>query len=115
MNSKHHIFSDGSVHTLTKADTPEAAELILKESHEDLESRLNEIQWRLSESTVYAQYQEEFSLLLETLSVKVYSCSNPKSVLLCLRLLEEESKRILIQDKVNELMPIISIGFYQKD
>ena len=111
MNSQHNIFSHESVYSLTGIKSAKDAEKMLKKSHENLETKINEIQWRLSESKDLGQYQEEFSALLETLSVKVYSCNNPKSVWLCFRLLEEESKRLLIQDKLNEMLPKIALGY----
>lgn len=113
LNLQHKIFSSEKVFQLTKVKTVEEAETMLKNSHEDLEFRLNEIQWRLSESKEMGQYQEEFSMLLETLRLKVYSCDNPKSVWLCLRLLEEESIRLLIQDRLHELMPKFAIDFFK--
>ncbi|OMJ90069.1 hypothetical protein SteCoe_7650 [Stentor coeruleus] len=113
LNLQHKIFSSEKVFQLTKVTTVEEAETMLKNSHEDLEFKLNEIQWRLSESKEMGQYQEEFSMLLETLRLKVYSCDNPKSVWLCLRLLEEESIRLLIQDRLHELMPKFSLDFFK--
>ncbi|OMJ66730.1 hypothetical protein SteCoe_36334 [Stentor coeruleus] len=113
LNLQHKIFSSEKVFQLTKVTTVEEAETKLKNSHEDLEYKLNEIQWRLSESKEMGQYQEEFTMLLETLRLKVYSCDNPKSVWLCLRLLEEESKRLLIQDRLYELMPKFAVDFFK--
>lgn len=109
MNSEHKIFTNESVYKLTGANTSKDAKKMLKRSHSHLEYRINEIQWRLAESKYYGQYQEEFSTLLETLSIKVYSCDNPKSVWLCLRLLEEESKQLLIQDRLTELLPKVAL------
>lgn len=113
MNSTSNIFVPLNVFNFTQVQTDEEAEKKLEEVNEELEVKLNEIQWRLSESKELGEYQEEFTTLLETLRVKVYSyekCSNPKSVWLCLRLLEEESKILLIQDRLNELLPKFAQG-----
>ena len=111
MNLQHKIFSSEQVYKLTGAKTNEETEKILEKSHGELEARLSEIQWRLSESNDYGQYQEEFSTLLDILSVKLYSSNNPKSVWLCFRLLEEESKRMIVHDKVSEMLPKIAVDF----
>ena len=113
MNSAATIFVPENVLRFTQVQTDEEAEKKLEEVHEEPEIRLNEIQWRLSESKELGEYQEEFTALFETLRVKIYSydkCNNPKSVWLCLRLLEEESKILLIQDHLNELLPKFAQG-----
>jgi hypothetical protein len=111
LNSDHKIFSQEGVFALTRVNTGEEASEKLKELIDDLEYKLNEIQWRLSESKDLGQYQEEFSNLLETLRLKAYSQdpSNSRSVWLCLRILEEESKRLLIQDRLFEFFPKFAI------
>jgi hypothetical protein len=108
LNSTHLIFHPEKVFQFTGVKNDAEAEEKLESLHDEneLEVRLNEIQWRLSESKELGEYQEEFSNLLETLRVKIYSkTSNPRSVWLCLRLLEEESKILLINDRLNELLP----------
>lgn len=113
LHATNPIFTQEKVAEFTGVKNDLEAEGKLEGVHEELEVRLNEIQWRLSESKELGEYQEEFSNLLETLRLKIYSynkCSNPKAVWLCLRLLEEESKILLIHDRLNELLPRFAQG-----
>ncbi|CAG9318176.1 unnamed protein product [Blepharisma stoltei] len=110
MNSKHQIFTFSSMIKLSQASNQAEAEEKLKQLKPRIEEVINDIYWRFTESTVYEDHLEEMHNLIDTLRFKLSTTSNPEGTWLGYKLLEEESKRVVIMQRVRELFP--QIGLY---
>lgn len=67
-----------------------------------------EIQWRY---TTYADTKtlNEMNVIIDVLSSKVRNLEDLDAVWLAYRLVEEESKRLCIEHKLGEVLPLVSL------
>ncbi|CAG9309926.1 unnamed protein product [Blepharisma stoltei] len=107
LNTKHQVFTLESMLKLAEVITQPEADAKLKEVQHDLEDYITEIYWRFSESTVYEDHLEEIHHLVEALRYKMRVYSKPEGVWLGFKILEEESKRVIISQRLRESLPLI--------
>jgi hypothetical protein len=111
MDQQNNIFSLELIYNFTGVADKRQAEEKLSETQ--LEETIEEIRWRYSENMVWEEHQNELNDLLKIVLNKASNQTNPEEVWLALRLLEEDSKRCVIEENVKELLPGIGVSFFE--
>lgn len=114
MNAKHQIFTFSSMVRLSQVSSPAEAEDKIREIRPNIDYYINDIYWRFTESPDFEEHLEEMHHLVEILRFKLSNNENPEGTWLAYRLLDEESKRIMIAEKIKEVIPVIGLVFYEK-
>ena len=109
MNRIHSIFTVGSIRNLTEVSTVEEAIAKLEPIKSCLDEILSEFMWRFSESSLWEDHIEELQSLLDSIKDKIENKEFPEMALLAYKLMDLDSKRTVVQDRLNELLPIFSI------
>ncbi|CAG9316946.1 unnamed protein product [Blepharisma stoltei] len=107
LNTKLRIFSGESLYKISHVSSPEEAAEKIQQCEDTLEENFIEILWRFSECESWNQYQEEVQHLLEAIKMKIYSRSNPYPVWLAYRIIEEESKRAIVHERLKSFIPAL--------
>ena len=111
MNKVHKIFMPNCIKNFTGVSNIEEAVIALEPVQNNLEEILNEFMWRFSNSQVWEDHMDELVLLIKSTKEKIESKNNPEIAILAYKLIDLESKRVLIEEKLFELVPSFSLNF----
>ena len=112
MNMSHKVFLANSVKMFTGVANGEEALRRLELMEEGIEDVIAEIHWRFSETPTWEEHIDELTSLLSIVKAKIYAKRNPEKIYLAFCLIECESKRIVVDERIKDLMPTMSLGFW---
>lgn len=107
LNNTYEVFSVDSLHAFSKISNDQGAIWHIKQVAPHIDIILKEIHWRLSLKDNWREYEDEYNLVLSVIKNKILSQKNPESVWIALRLLQEESKGIVIEKTLKSFLPSI--------
>lgn len=110
LNLENKIFFASSIRNLTGVKNGEEALIALENLSEKIEDIVSEFQWRFSESQMWEEHMEELNSLLSIIREKLYSKRNPEKNYLAYCLINLESKRVIVEEKLKELLPQFALG-----
>lgn len=111
MNKNYKVFTENSIHNVTGINSAEAAAELLEKIQLNLEDILAEFMWRFSETLLWEDHIDEIKLLLSSVKEKIESKKNQETAYLAFRLIDLESKRILVEERLEEFLPDVCKGF----
>ena len=111
LNKHHKIFKASSIKKLTEINSHDEAHRKLTEVQQALDDVLTEFLWRFSETMIWEDHIEELKTLLASVQVKVLSKRDPVIAYLAYKLIDLESKRLIVEEKLSEMLPRIAAGF----
>ena len=112
MNMSHKVFLANSVKMFTGVSNGEEALGRLENMEKDIEDVMAEIHWRFSETPTWEEHIDELTSLLSIVKAKIYAKRNPEKTYLAFCLIECESKRIVVEERIKDLMPNMALGFW---
>jgi Ca2+-binding EF-hand superfamily protein len=111
MNLTHKVFQAGNVKNFTGVSNGEEALEKLEIMEPVVEDLINEIHWRFSETQTWEEHIDELTALLGIIKSKIYAKRSPEKTFLAYSLIECESKRIIIEERMKEFLPNFAYGF----
>lgn len=108
MNMRHEVFTEDALIRFAGARRGEEALKRIDGLMGELEARFTDIYCRLSDCESWQDYLEDLTQLMDLLKKKLESRKKPYIHWVAYRVLEEESKRAYIQEKVSGALPTIS-------
>lgn len=112
LNKLNKLFSSESIKKFTGLHTSEDVLKALESIQNSLEDVLSELLWRFTETQLWEDHMEELNCLLESAKNKLLGKSDPETAYLAYKLIDMESKRALIEDRVYELLPKFCMSLY---
>ena len=112
MNMSHKVFLANSVKLFIGVSNGEEALEKLENIEKGIEDCIAEIHWRFSETQTWEEHIDELTNLLSIVKAKIKAKRNPEKTYLAFCLIESESKRILVDDRIKELIPNMAFGFW---
>ena len=110
LNLDHKIFASNSVKIVTGIKNREEAIAALIKIEENIQEIIEEIHWRFAESQIWEEHIDELQLLLNVIKEKIFTGKNPEKTYLAYCLLDLESKRIIVDERVKEMLPQFALG-----
>ena len=110
LNLSHKLFTAAAIKRITGVNNGEEALVALEKLEERVEDTIAGIYWRFSESQVWDEHMDELSSLLKIVKEKIYSRRNPEKTYLAFCLINLESKRLIVEERLKELLPGIALG-----
>ena len=110
LNVSHKLFVAASIRRVTGVKNGEEALVELEKLEEEVEEVTAEIYWRFSESQAWDEHMDELDCLLGILKQKIYSRRNPEKTYLAFCLMFLESKRLIVEERLKELVPGFALG-----
>jgi hypothetical protein len=111
MNKHHKIFKASSIRKLTGINNHDEASRMLTEVQSQINDLLAEFLWRFSETLIWEDHLEELKTLLASVEVKVSSKKDPVTAFLAFKLIDLESKRVVVEERLFDMLPRLAIGF----
>lgn len=110
MNLNHKIFVAEGIKRITKVNNGQEALEKLEEVEDRAEYVISELYWRFSETLVWEDHIDELNSLMEIIREKIMVKKNPEKAYLGYCLIDLESKRVLIMERMKELLPGFALG-----
>lgn len=111
LNKYHKIFKASSIRNLLGFSNQEEADRTLDIIQGSIEDVLSEFLWRFSETQAWDENLDELKVLLGSVQLKILSKKDPDTALLAYKLIDLESKRMIVDEKLYELLPKFVLGF----
>lgn len=111
LNKHHKIFKASSIKNLLGYASQDEALRILEGIQGSIEDVLSEFLWRFSETQVWDENLEELKSLLAGVQFKIIGKKDTDTALLAYKLIDLESKRLVVEEKLYELLPKFVFGF----
>lgn len=111
MNLTHKVFQANSVKIFTGILNGEEALKKLEGLEDHVEDLVTELHWRFSETQTWEEHIDELSALLSIIKEKIHSKRNPEKTYLAYCLVDSESKRVIVDERLVDLLPRLAKGF----